>query len=129
MAAHAFCEDDYNVHLDLKRKELALSKIFLWYKIDFARNNKELPSTILKFLRRIKFQDMDRLIEKGVNIKVSFKSYDWASSATNVKAFDSSELKLSTRTFKIFGSKRSQKQVPDTTVEKYPEEYVERYTQ
>ena len=105
MAAHAFCEDDHSVYLDTKKKELQLSMIFNWYKIDFAKNSKELPKAILQYLRRTKHQDLDRLIDSGDKVKVSFKTYDWASNATNVKAFQASELKLDTLALK--GRRRS----------------------
>lgn len=110
MAANAFCEDEHSVFLDSKKKELHLSMIFSWYKVDFAESNKELPGAVLKYLRRTKHQDLDRLIDSGAKVKVVFKTYDWASNATNVKAFESSDLKLNTRTFRGLRGSMSAKQ-------------------
>jgi len=95
MAALAFCEDDHNVHVDVKKKELHLSMIFSWYKIDFAKTTSELPGAVLKFLRRTKHQDLDRMIDEGGKIKVFFKHYDWGTNASNVKPFEPSKLKTS----------------------------------
>ena len=100
MAAQSFCEEDRNVFLDVGKKELHLSMIFSWYKIDFVQNKRDLPGAILQYLRRLKHQELDRLLDSGVKVKVIFKPYDWRTAATNVKSFDSSELKLSNRTVK-----------------------------
>lgn len=100
MAALAFCEDDHNVFVNVNKKELHLSMIFLWYKMDFAQKKSDLPGAVLKYLRRIKHQDLDRMIDAKESIRVVFKPYDWTTSASIVKPFDSSELKNSRRTFK-----------------------------
>ena len=121
MAAHAFCEDDHSVFLDRKKKELQLSMIFSWYRVDFAQNSKELPKAILKYLRRTKYQDLDRMIDAGVKIKVAFKTYDWASNATNVKPFQSSDLKLETLSFKGRRGSMSSKEKPIGSGTEQPE--------
>ena len=108
MAALSFCEDDHNVFVDVKKTELHLSMIISWYKIDFAQKTSELPGAVLKYLRRTKHQDLDRMIDAGEKIKVVFKPYDWNTNATNVKPFDPSELKTSKRSFKgLLGQKQS----------------------
>lgn len=118
MAAHSFCEDDDNVFVDPEKMELHLSRIFAWYKIDFARNNKGLPDAVLPYLRRTKQQELDRMIYSGGKIRVIFKPYDWGSVAKNVKTFDSSELKMDGRSIK--GALRPQKQsTPDKAVHRF----------
>lgn len=108
MAANAFCEDEFNVSICTRRKQLSVSKIFQWYKTDFAENNKELPSAVLPYLRRVKHQELDRLVDSDVSIKVVFKHYDWSSPVTNVKTFDMSDMKANCRSFKgLVGSKFS----------------------
>jgi hypothetical protein len=108
MAANAFCEDDFNVAIDTKRKQLCLSKIFQWYRTDFADNNKGLPRAVVKYLRRVKHQELDRLIDSDASIKVVFKQYDWSSAATNVKTFDMADIKGDRLSFKgLRGSKFS----------------------
>lgn len=126
MAAHSFCEHEENVHVDKEKMELHLSKIFAWYKIDFARNNKELPSSILQYLRRVKHQDLDRMIDSGRAIRIVFKDYDWNSNATNVKAFDSLELKLGSRSIikGILGSQRSKDEEEIARFSECPEQSI-----
>uniref|UniRef100_A0A7S3P657 Glutaredoxin domain-containing protein n=1 Tax=Amphora coffeiformis TaxID=265554 RepID=A0A7S3P657_9STRA len=110
MAALSFCEDDHNVFVDAEKKELHLSTIFSWYKIDFAQRTSELPGAVLKFLRRMKHQDLDRMIDAGDSIKVVFKPYDWNTNASNVKPFDPSQLKTCKRSIQglLGGSKHLQ---------------------
>jgi hypothetical protein len=106
MSANAFCEDDNNIYLDKRKNELQLSQIFQWYRVDFAQKNNDLPKAILGFLRRTKFQDLDKLLDASEKIKVSFKRYDWSTSAMNVKVFQPSSLKISNRVG-LFGSRPS----------------------
>lgn len=107
LAAQSFCESDAHVRLDTTRNELHLSTIFSWYKVDFARNNKELPVAILQYLRRVKQQELERLLDEGTKIRVVFDPYDWSMNAHNVKTFDSSEFNMDTRTIKQTTRSRS----------------------
>ena len=41
MAAEAFLEGDDGMQINMARKEVRLSKIFSWYRVDFGRNDEE----------------------------------------------------------------------------------------
>ena len=41
LAAQAFLEGDDALQIDATRKEVKLSKIFSWYRVDFGRNDEE----------------------------------------------------------------------------------------
>lgn len=88
IVAESFCEDDDNVTFDADKGEVQLSKIFQWYRSDFADNNAELLRVVKKHLRGTKRQTLDKMIDKKGAIKVTYKPYDWTSSASRHRPFD-----------------------------------------
>ena len=94
LVAIAFCEDDDNVQVDTDKHELRLSKIFYWYRADFAENNRKLPAAIVPYLRGRKRQAVENMIDRGVSIKVSFMDYDWSTNASSIMQFEPAQLKM-----------------------------------
>ena len=95
IVAMAFCEDDTNVRVDRKNRTLTLSQIINWYRIDFASSSRELPHTIVKFLRGEKRTELEKLIADGKSIKIKFAAYDWTTNASEFTPFRKSNLQAS----------------------------------
>jgi len=95
IVALAFCEQDDNVRIiDTKKdSELCLNMIFKWYEKDFASSTKELPSTIVNYLRGQRKDTLQKMIDSKKSIKVKFNTYDWNAPVTNGKTLDVSALK------------------------------------
>lgn len=89
----AFCEDDNNVEVDDEQRTLSLSKIFSWYRADFAPSNKELPMKVVDFLRGEKKAKLQKMLDEEGPISISFKPYDWGINASDFVPFDSNVLK------------------------------------
>jgi len=100
LVAISFCEGDENVMIDPKKREVHLSTIFNWYRVDFAPSKKELPKKLVEYLRGGKAQTLERMLDNGDSVKVSFISYDWSTNASNFVPFDSDALKADTRSVK-----------------------------
>ncbi|CAB9514611.1 Glutaredoxin 3 [Seminavis robusta] len=81
IVAMSFAEDDDNVHVDSDKRILSFSQIINWYRIDFAPSNKELPQTIVQFLRGDKKDKLQDMIDDGKRIKIKFLPYDWTTNA------------------------------------------------
>jgi Protein of unknown function, DUF547 len=105
MVASAFCEDDAHVVIHEERNEIAVSKIFYWYKTDFVGNknmNKELPLVLVEYLRGAKKRTLEKMIASSSSIKVSFLPYDWTPNIKNVKSFNAADLKMDV--WRFFGT-------------------------
>lgn len=111
--ALAFCEQSQNVRLDFNARSndttrqiqktpqsrantVSLAKIFSWYQEDFAKNKKELPMAVHKYLRGANRHLLDHMIdasETGAQrLKVSFQSYDWSHYSHRRKLFEPDSL-------------------------------------
>ena len=99
VVAAAFCED--NVEVDTDKRELRVSKIFSWYRVDFAPSTKKLPAALLPYLRGTKKQALERLLFDGGSVKVTFMEYDWSTNASDIESFDASSLKVRQRDVRL----------------------------
>lgn len=91
LVAQSFCEDDGNVQLDLEKGEIRLSKIFYWYIADFGGKKSELPQYIVRYVRGMKKQTMEKIVSSGSS-KVRFLEYDWSPNVKSSFAFDAASL-------------------------------------
>jgi glutaredoxin len=93
IVALAFCEQDENVRVDTPSNTLYLSTILYWYRVDFAPSTaKQLPGTVLQFLRGDKHKALQTMIDSNKSVTVKFLDYDWSTNASNFVAFTSSTL-------------------------------------
>jgi hypothetical protein len=97
IVAYSFCEGDENVLIDPKKRQVHLSKIFSWYRVDFAGSNNELPQKLVDCLRGVKKQTLERMMEGHESIKVIFNSYDWSANASEFVPFNADALKANKR--------------------------------
>ncbi|KAK3745474.1 hypothetical protein QZH41_020056, partial [Actinostola sp. cb2023] len=75
-AARSFCSQE--VHID--GMKVMLSKIFIWYKQDFASDDKSLLRWISQYLPAEKQLEMETLIkqmEDGRKVDITAKEYNW----------------------------------------------------
>mmetsp|Transcript_13925 Transcript_13925/g.23133 ORF Transcript_13925/g.23133 Transcript_13925/m.23133 type:complete len:570 (-) Transcript_13925:91-1800(-) len=94
IVSQAFCGEDENVEINMKKRTLCLNKIVSWYRVDFvAGSEKELPGKIVEFLRGEKRAQLQQLINDGKPIAVFFKKYDWTTNASDFVPFDSAILR------------------------------------
>ncbi|XP_051937639.1 uncharacterized protein zgc:152951 isoform X2 [Hippocampus zosterae] len=82
-AAEAFLENDDACVVDSGKKEVRLSQIFKWYKVDFGGTDEKLLKWVLKHMS----DSPKRTSLKGVlaagKAKVSFLPYDWSSNSSH----------------------------------------------
>ena len=93
IVAMAFCEQDENCGVYPDKNEIRLSTIFKWYRVDFADSIKNLPKTLVKYLRKEKKEALQKMLDGKKSITVKFNTYDWSSNVTNVREFETSNLK------------------------------------
>jgi hypothetical protein len=72
-AALNFCQT--NVTIKPNKKEIWLSKIFMWYSGDFGANQKEVLLYIRQFLEEEQQNQLDEGLEKHYSVK--YEEYDW----------------------------------------------------
>jgi hypothetical protein len=90
IVAYSFCED---VLIDPKKREVRVSNIFSWYRVDFADSNNELPHKLAEYSRGVDKQTLERMLESRKPIKVVFNSYDSSSYASEFVFFNVDVLK------------------------------------
>jgi hypothetical protein len=95
IVSYSFCEGD--VLIDPQKREVHVSKIFSWYRVDFADSIKELPHKLVEYLRGVEKQSLERMLEGRETIKVVFNSYDWSSNASEFVPFNADVLKANKR--------------------------------
>lgn len=97
VAATSFCEDDRNVNIDHTKCEILVSKIFYWYRGDFADKSSNLPKLLSSYMQGTKKQTLDLMLDNVVkksNVKVVFLPQDWSpSTCAGAIAFDPEMLK------------------------------------
>jgi len=93
IVAMAFCEQDENCGVYPDKNEIRLSTIFKWYRVDFADSMKNLPKALVKYLRKEKKEALQKMLDGKKSITVKFNAYDWSSNVTNVREFETSNLK------------------------------------
>lgn len=93
IVATAFCEDDQHVLLSRSKMEIKVSKIFQWYLIDFVEKKKDLPKVLIKYLRGIKRQKLEKMMATNEPLKVVFSDYDWSTNSSTHSVFNADLLK------------------------------------
>nr|XP_061799196.1 uncharacterized protein LOC133590592 [Nerophis lumbriciformis] len=82
-AAEAFLENDDACVVDSGKKEVRLSSIFKWYKVDFGGTDENLLQWVLKHMS----DSPKKTSLKGVlgdrKVKVSYLPYDWSSNSSH----------------------------------------------
>ena len=77
----AFCSTAPHVSIDEPSKEIRLSAIFDWYRVDFEEHARRLgkPATALDFIEAFATPEMAAALAeaRGVDFEVVFQPYDW----------------------------------------------------
>ncbi|KAA0715965.1 hypothetical protein E1301_Tti016139 [Triplophysa tibetana] len=82
-AAEAFLENDDSFTIDSMRREVKLSPIFKWYKVDFGGTDEKLLNWVFDHMGPSqKKLSLKALLSAG-NVKVSFLPYDWSINSTD----------------------------------------------
>ena len=77
IATQGFLENDSGVMVDMAKREIILSKIFQWYKVDFGGSNRTVAEWVLHHMvPSEKSRNVTALVESG-NFKVKYQSYNW----------------------------------------------------
>jgi hypothetical protein len=75
-ATQAFLEDSKCI-VDIERREVSLSMILRWYRIDFGTNNAEMLEWVHHHLPPGKKKtNLRQLLDAG-NYRVKFQTYNW----------------------------------------------------
>ncbi|ROL54903.1 Glutaredoxin-2 [Anabarilius grahami] len=82
-AAEAFLENDDSCVIDSVRREVKLSQIFKWYKIDFGGTDEKLLNWVFDHMGASeKKKNLQSLLSAG-KVKVSYLPYDWSINSTD----------------------------------------------
>eukprot|EP00239_Pterosperma_sp_CCMP1384_P006391 CAMPEP_0197856262 /NCGR_PEP_ID=MMETSP1438-20131217/28240_1 /TAXON_ID=1461541 /ORGANISM="Pterosperma sp., Strain CCMP1384" /LENGTH=548 /DNA_ID=CAMNT_0043471667 /DNA_START=559 /DNA_END=2205 /DNA_ORIENTATION=+ len=77
-AARAFCED---VQVDEETRQVTLSQIFKWYKIDFGATDTDVLRYVAQYLNPVRKQMLLQMLNEpspGSPVQVVYAEYDWA---------------------------------------------------
>jgi len=99
IAGRVFCSDDSNVSIDTKARQVRLSKIFGWYKSDFATDDNKLIDILHNYTVGVKKAEMDRTVSRGVK-SVEYVDIDWTRCASNCEPFETERLVSNVKGFK-----------------------------
>ncbi|XP_032888496.1 uncharacterized protein LOC116980420 isoform X2 [Amblyraja radiata] len=81
MATEAFLDGSDGCSIDVAKKEVRLSQLFKWYKVDFGGTDEKLLKWVFDHLRDSpKKTAMKELMAKG-NVKITYLPYDWSTNA------------------------------------------------
>lgn len=90
--AQSFCEEDDNVAFRSKQNQMRLADTVRRYKSDFADEGKKIPYCILKFLHGPRRVRLERALNAGASIKLSWRKDDWALGVSDFVPFDANLL-------------------------------------
>jgi hypothetical protein len=96
VVAASFCENDENVHFDIKKKQLHVSKLFNWYRPDFVADcgTSSLAHILVTYTRGTKQQKLAALRSLTAGkVKVSYQTYNWSPLASDYLVFHPKSLK------------------------------------
>uniref|UniRef100_A0A4W3JU43 Zgc:152951 n=1 Tax=Callorhinchus milii TaxID=7868 RepID=A0A4W3JU43_CALMI len=80
-AAEGFLEGDDGCSVNLGKREIRLSQIFKWYKVDFGGTDRKVAAWVYNHMADgIKKRDMKKLLDSS-SYKLSYLPYDWRSNA------------------------------------------------
>ncbi|XP_061547657.1 uncharacterized protein zgc:152951 [Phycodurus eques] len=82
-AAEAFLENDDACVVDSGKKEVRLSQIFKWYKVDFGGTDEKLLNWVLKHMSDSPKKTSLKGVLSAGKTKVSFLPYDWSSNSSH----------------------------------------------
>uniref|UniRef100_A0A3Q2Z5Q7 Zgc:152951 n=1 Tax=Hippocampus comes TaxID=109280 RepID=A0A3Q2Z5Q7_HIPCM len=82
-AAEAFLENDDACVVDSGKKEVRLSQIFKWYKVDFGGTDEKLLKWVLKHMSDSPKKTSLKGVLAAGKAKVSFLPYDWSSNSSH----------------------------------------------
>lgn len=99
IVSQAFCEDLDNCEINVKKRTIYLNKILSWYMGDFCNREKDLPRKVIEYLRGEKKEQLQKLLDDGKGIYVTYKTYDWGSNASDFVPFDSAILRADVQRF------------------------------
>ncbi|XP_037096356.1 uncharacterized protein zgc:152951 [Syngnathus acus] len=77
-AVEAFLEDDDACDVDMGKKEVRLSQIFKWYKVDFGETDEELLKWVLKHMSDSPKKTSLKSVLSAGKVKISYLPYDWS---------------------------------------------------
>ncbi|XP_066294101.1 uncharacterized protein [Branchiostoma lanceolatum] len=84
-AAKGFCEQE--VVVDMKRKEISLSKIFQWYRSDFGKDDMEAVRWTIPYLSEDKQYGVESLLstmEQEGGVSILYSEYNWHLNDTEI---------------------------------------------
>eukprot|EP00058_Branchiostoma_floridae_P010837 XP_002596325.1 hypothetical protein BRAFLDRAFT_76126 [Branchiostoma floridae] len=84
-AAKGFCEQE--VLVDMKRKEISLSKIFQWYRSDFGKDDIEAVRWTIPYLSEDKQYGVESLLstmEQEGGVSILYSEYNWHLNDTEI---------------------------------------------
>jgi len=99
MAGRVLCTDDANIKIDVNARQISLSKIFGWYKSDFATDDTKLLTILETYLGGVKKAELHRIQNSGVK-SMQYIDIDWARSAGNCDLFETEKLVSNIKGFK-----------------------------
>ncbi|KAL6072943.1 DEP domain-containing protein [Balamuthia mandrillaris] len=79
-ATFAFFAEDDQLSINEGKREVKLSRILQWYRVDFGRNDKEMLQWVARYAPSDKADLLKSWAEEGKFV-VSFKTYDWTPNA------------------------------------------------
>eukprot|EP00920_Eleutheroschizon_duboscqi_P026068 GHVT01064533.1.p1 GENE.GHVT01064533.1~~GHVT01064533.1.p1 ORF type:complete len:162 (+),score=19.74 GHVT01064533.1:87-572(+) len=86
-AAKAFCEDDLNVLPLADSSTLFLSRIFKWYRHDFASSWIKFLEKLLEWSTGEKRRQLQQLLQNSRTPRIRYRPYNWHVQADEVKTF------------------------------------------
>lgn len=96
VAAAGFCESSDGIAVDEATKTLWLSKLLSWYGADFGCNNREIATSLCKWLRGNTRKVLQTWLNEGgeaaaakgkVSFKIKYFKYDWSNNASQYIQF------------------------------------------
>ncbi|XP_029348854.1 uncharacterized protein LOC115035256 [Echeneis naucrates] len=83
IAAEAFLENDDGCMVDSGKREVRLSQIFKWYKVDFGGTDEKLLKWVLEHMGESPKKTSLKDILSAGKTKVTFLPYDWGSNSSH----------------------------------------------
>jgi len=96
VVALSFCEQDESCFPDETKHMLYLSKIFKWFEKDFCSSKDQLPMVIVKYLKGVKKERLERMMaiaaDKKKPISIKYRPYNWSAPVNNFVPYNSYKL-------------------------------------
>ncbi|KAK1788849.1 hypothetical protein P4O66_014847 [Electrophorus voltai] len=82
-AAEAFLESSEGCVVDYVKREVKLSQIFKWYKVDFGGADEKLLNWVVDHMGESEKKSRLKILLSAGNVKVSYLLYDWSTNSTD----------------------------------------------